>query len=134
MDTVELRSMVRRFFELPVADSLKEVDRLMSPDFVYHTVGGDLDRATYTAVNAAVLAAFPDVHYLIEDMVAEGNQVVTRWTMEATFTGEYNGIPPTHEKVTLAGVSIDRFAGDQIAETWQFYDAYGFLRQLGALS
>ena len=133
MSVEENKAIVRHFFEVSVEESLAIVDQTMTPDFVYHTLEGDLDRALYKQVNAAVLAAFPDVHYAVDDMIAEGDEVVTRWSMVATHQGEFNGIPATNKVVTLKGVSIDRLVGGKIAETWQFYDAFGFLQQLGAI-
>ena len=129
----ENKSAVRRFFESPVAEVLDMVDTVMTPDFQYHTVGGDMDRELYKQVNAAVLEAFPDVRYAIDDMIAEGDTVVTRWTMTATHEGEFNGIPPTNKQVVLSGVSIDRLIGGKFVETWQFYDALGFMQQLDAI-
>lgn len=129
----ENKTAVRRFFEAPVAEALAMVDEFMTPDFQYHTVGEDMDRELYKQVNAAILDAFPDVRYDIDDMVAEGDKVATRWTMTATHKGEFNGIPPTNKQVVLTGVSIDRLMEGSCAETWQFYDALGFMQQLGAI-
>ena len=133
MSLVKNKALVRHFFEVSVEESLAIVDETMAPDFVYHTLEGDLNRDLYKQVNAAVLAAFPDVRYAVDDMIAEGDRVVTRWTMQATHQGEFNGIPATNKAVTLTGVSIDRLVGGKIVETWQFYDALGFLQQLGAI-
>ena len=131
MSTEVNKVIVRSFFDADVQESLAMVDEVMHPDFVYHTLEGDTNREQYRQINAAVLAAFPDVRYDVEDVVAEGDKVVTRWKMRATHLGEFNRIPATNKEVTLKGVSIDRLSEGKIVETWQFYDALGFLQQLG---
>ena len=129
----ENKAVVRAMFEVSVEESIAMADEAMAADFVYHTVGGDMDRDMYKQVNAAVLAAFPDLRYSADDMIAEGDRVATRWTMYGTHMNEFNGIPATNKPITLSGVSIDRLAGGKIVETWQFYDTMSLLRQLGAV-
>lgn len=131
MTLEENKGVVRAMFEVSVEESIAMADEVMTPDFVYHTVGGDMDREMYKQVNAAVLAAFPDLRYTADDMVAEGDRVVTRWTMFGTHMNEFNGIPAANKEIRLSGVSIDRLAGGKIVETWQFYDSMTLLQQLG---
>jgi predicted ester cyclase len=80
------------------------------------------------------LAAFPDVQIVTEDMLAEGDKVVSRWIDHATHTGTFMGIPPTGRRVRVAGISIDRIAHGKIVETWLAWDELGLLRQLGGRS
>jgi predicted ester cyclase len=75
--------------------------------------------------------AFPDMHYTIDDMVAEGDKVAARVTMTGTHKGEIMGIPPTNKKVTVSGIVIDRFAGGKIVEDNGIFDMLGLMRQLG---
>lgn len=77
--------------------------------------------------------AFPDIHFAIEDQVAEGDRVVTRWTAQATHTGPFHGMPPTGKQATLSGIDIDRVANDKVVECWQQMDELGLLRQLGVI-
>ena len=74
---------------------------------------------------------FPDVHLSIDDMIAEGDKVVTRWTMEGTHTGEHKGVHPTNKKVKVWGISIDRIVGGKFVETWERYDTLSFQQQIG---
>jgi steroid delta-isomerase-like uncharacterized protein len=78
-------------------------------------------------------AAFPDLHSTVEDQVAEGDKVVTRWTSRGTHRGAFNGIPPTGKPITLTGIVIDRIANGQYAETWFQADMLGMLQQLGVI-
>lgn len=83
---------------------------------------------------SSLRAAFPDLHFQIEDQVAAGDRVVTRWSAQGTHAGEFQGIPPTGKQVTLTGIDIDRFAGGKVVECWPVADELGLLQQLGALA
>lgn len=75
--------------------------------------------------------AFPDFYDIIEDQIAEGNKVVTRFTSQGTQRGEWMGIPPTNKKICLSGVIIDRIEDGKIVESWVNWDLQGLLDQLG---
>jgi len=75
---------------------------------------------------------FSDSRITIEDMIAEADSVAVRWTWSATHTGEFMGIPPTGRQITIAGISIHRFANGQFVESWVNYDSLGMLEQLTA--
>jgi steroid delta-isomerase-like uncharacterized protein len=77
--------------------------------------------------------AFPDLHFTIEDQIAEGDRVVTRWSARGTHTGEFQGIPPTGTHFRLTGIDIDRIANGKVVECWPNADELGLLQQLGAL-
>jgi predicted ester cyclase len=66
----------------------------------------------YAAMN---LGAFPDARVTVEDQIAEGEMVVTRWTATGTHTGELLGIPPTGRRIEISGMTINRFSGSRIA-------------------
>jgi len=78
-------------------------------------------------------SSYPDLVVPIEDQVAEGDKVVTRWTARGTHRGELMGTAPTGKQIVVPGVLIDRVVGGQIAEEWASYDALGMLQQIGAL-
>jgi steroid delta-isomerase-like uncharacterized protein len=75
-------------------------------------------------------AAFPDAYFMIEDTIAAGDRVVTRWIGRATHTGAFWGIPPTGQMVTWTGVTIYRLVVGKIAEIWIHADALHLLQQL----
>ncbi len=78
--------------------------------------------------------AFPDFHSTIEDQIAEGDKVVTRWTMRGTHQGEFRGIAPTGEQITVTGIGIFRFSDEgKVVESWDNFDQLGMMRQLGAI-
>jgi len=104
------------------------------PDCVYHGPAvGELRGEAYKQFLAAVLTAFPDGRWMVEDQVAEGDKVVTRWSFTGIHRGNLMGIAPTGKQVTTSGVMIDRIVGGKIAEEWEEYDALGMMQQLGAV-
>jgi len=85
------------------------------------------------AIATTYRGAFPDLQFTIEDQIAEGDRVVTRWTARGTNTGELMGMPPTGKKAIVTGINIDRVANGKIAESWGNFDVLGMLQQLGVI-
>ncbi len=79
-------------------------------------------------------SAFSDIHLVIDLLLAEGDQVMFRWTTSATHAGKFAGIPPTGKSVSYSGMTVHRVVDGKFAETVTEFDLYGLLRQLGALS
>lgn len=79
-------------------------------------------------------SALPDFHTTVEDIIAEGDKVVQRFTARDTHKGEFMGIPPTGKQVTMTGIAIDRIAGSKIVENWANMDMLGMMVQLGVVS
>ena len=82
---------------------------------------------------AAHFAGFPDLHITVDDVIAEGDKVVKRWTARCTHTGEWMGIPATGSKLVVKGIEIFRIADGKIEEVWAEMDVLGMLRQLGVI-
>ena len=79
------------------------------------------------------LRAFPGIRVTVEDQVAEGETVVTRFTARGTHNGDLGGVAPTGKEVTVAGISIDRFEGGKCVEQWQSFDELAMMQQIGAI-
>ena len=77
--------------------------------------------------------ALPDLLMTVEDLIAEGDKVVTRWTARGTHQGELMGIPPSGNRVEVTGISVDRIEGGKFVEGWANYDALGMMQQIGAV-
>ena len=77
-------------------------------------------------------AAFPDLHFEVLDLVAEGDKVLTRWRLTGTHQGEFLGAPATGNKVSVEGMSLDRIEDGFVAEGFDGWDQLGFRRQIGA--
>jgi hypothetical protein len=84
-------------------------------------------------VFATLHEAFPDLHISIEDLIAEGDKVVTRERITGTHRGNYMGLPATGKKVAYNEIIIARFANGRIVETWGVVDVLSLMKQLGAL-
>ena len=82
---------------------------------------------------ATLLRAYPDLHVRVEDLIAEGDKLVSRNVVTGTQHGEYMGIPPTGRSVTYNEIFIVRFEGGRIAETWGVVDVLAQMKQLGAI-
>jgi len=89
--------------------------------------------ADYKQGMAAFRTAFPDLHFTIEEEIAEGNKVAVRWTLRATHLGEYQGRPPTGKTVAVTGVSIFHLADGKIRDITVSMDRLGQFQQLGWL-
>ena len=130
------KAVIRRFVEEVQNNKNWDVyDELNAADFVNHSAppGVPNDREGGKTYLAAFLGAFPDCHFTIDDMIAEGDQVVTKKTFEGTHTAELNGIPPTGKRVTLQFADIMRVRDGKIVEHWLTMDQLSFMQQLGAI-
>jgi len=110
-------------------------DQLFDPDLVDHSVPSGLPatREGTKRLAARFWTAFPDLHFTIEDQIAEADKVTTRWTARGTHTGPLIGVPPTGRHVIVSGIRIDRILHERILESWAEIDQLGMLRQLGAV-
>ena len=134
--TEEAKAGVRRAFE-EVANKgdMTTVDEIIAPEYVRHDLAGGPDAHGPDGVqllSAGLRAAFPDIKTTIEDIFADGEKVVVRFSVRGTHSGPFMGIAPTGREATWRGVNIYRVSGGRIRETWQLADGLGLLRQLGA--
>lgn len=127
------KMLVRRAIdEVYNQGNLAVLDELVASDFVIHSPSAEIHGPAGAKQYVAMLrAAFPDIHFAIEDQIAEGDRVSTRWTARGTHTGEFQGIPPTGKQVRMAAIDIDRIANGRVVECWTNSDDLGLLQQLG---
>ncbi len=137
MQPEENKAVVRRFLEEVFSGgNLELVDELFAPNYVLHDpvvpgeVRGPEGIKEYVGMYRG---AYPDTRFTVEDQIAEGDEVVTRWTGRGTQQGELMGIPPTGQEVTVTGIELDRVSGGKLEETWVNYDALGMMQQLGVI-
>jgi steroid delta-isomerase-like uncharacterized protein len=109
------------------------IGEFYSADYVGHDPSGLMHMEQLKQAAAAYFAAFPDLHIATDDLIAEGDLVVKRWTARFTHTGEYMGIPPTGNKLVVKGIEIFRIADGKIQEVWANMDTLGMLQQLGVI-
>jgi predicted ester cyclase len=137
MSTEENKAIVRRFLEgIFTQGNPDVVDELAGPNFVVHdpsSEGGDVDAEGVKGSIAWSHSAFPDLRVTIEDQVAEGSKVATRWRVRGTHRGEMMGAVPTGNQVTFTGTQTDYISGGKIVESWSNWDTLGMLHQIGAV-
>jgi len=130
------KALVRRYYE-EVYDkgNLAVVDEVVAANFAGRNYPGQPpgNRDELKQFAAGLRAAFPDIRFMIDDQIAEGDKVVTRWTMRGTHKGPLRSVPATGKPVTMTGIVIHRIVGGKIVEGWANTDELGMLRQLGAL-
>ena len=113
---------------------LESHDSYYGPDWVGHFPGmPPIDAQGHRMYSQVMQTAFPDLERTIEDLVADGDKVVARWSAKGTHTGDFQGIPPTGRVATSSGITIFRIADGRIVEEWSESDSLGLLQQLGAV-
>jgi steroid delta-isomerase-like uncharacterized protein len=124
--------VLRSEAELWNKGNLAAADELYSPNFVCHFVIGTEWRGVQGIKDAVAQhrRSFPDWNEQLDDIIAEGDKVVIRFTSMGTQKGEFAGIPPTGKKVTIREVAIFRLVDGKITEQWGMPDVHGLLEQL----
>jgi steroid delta-isomerase-like uncharacterized protein len=136
MSARENKTTVRRFVdEVQSGGNIDAIDELCSPEFVNHSAppGVPSNCEGVKQLTAMFRQAFPDSYFTVEDMVAEGDKVATRKTFHGTHQGEFMGIPPTGQQVSIGLIDIVRIAGGQVVEHWSMVDNLGMMQQLGVI-
>lgn len=134
MSTEHNKANDRRFYEAWSQGNLADLDEVCASEYVLHDSSTSVQGLEAMKQFVSMyLAAFPDGHFTIEDQIAEGDKIVTRWTFRGTHKGELQGIPPTGKQVIVTGISMDRVADGKAVEAWSNFDALGMLKQLGVL-
>ena len=134
-DTEANKALTLRYWE-EVANkgNLDLIEEICAPDYVCHEVDQDIRGPEGVRQFIFMLrAAFPDLHVTVEDVIAEGDKIVQRWTGRGTHQGELMGIPPTGNRVSVAGITISRFKDGKVSEEWEVYDMMGMMQQLGVI-
>jgi predicted ester cyclase len=126
------KALVRRYIEeILSANRMEKLDELLGPDFTDSTpgaLGSETGPNIIRAAQGRIRALFPTVQYQVDDLVAEGDKVVARYTVKAA-TKEEEGIPS--QKVEITGMTLFRIAGGKIREVWIINDQMELYRQLG---
>ncbi len=131
------KAIVRRLFtELWNNGNLSVADEVFTPNYAHYDPstpdfghGPDSEKKR----TALYRTAFPDLHLTIEDVIAEGETVMTRWSCRGTHKGDLNGIAPTGKHITISGVTVARFSNGKIVEGYVNWDALGLMQQLGVV-
>ena len=131
------KTNVRRLFgEVWNKGHVAVADELFAPSYQHHDSSTpDVGRGPESEKKRVTLYrnAFPDIRFTIEDLLAEGETVVARWSCRGTHKGELNGIAPTGRQFNITGLSIARFTNSKMFEGYVNWDALGLMQQLGVV-
>lgn len=135
------KAIVSRFYEeLWNNRNLGVADEIISPDCVTHQLQSGRATSGIPRDPEAVkhhirewLGGFPDLHFTLEQVVAEEDRVVSQSVMRGTHTGDWLGIAPTNKEVSVRLVVTQRIVDGKIAEDWVLVEALGFFQELGLL-
>jgi steroid delta-isomerase-like uncharacterized protein len=126
----ENKAAVRNWFEEGWNNHNPDIiEKYFAEDFYNYSM--DVNRDQLKQFISNTLIALPDIQFTIEDQIAEGDQVATRWTLRATHKGEFMGVPATGKQFVASGMNISRHANGKYVEDWGNWDALGMLQQLG---
>ncbi|MGI5526370.1 ester cyclase [Streptomyces syringium] len=131
------KATARRFFEeIAVGGNLDLIDELFADDYRDHDVSKEEETTVGSDVIKADVAGWRkafDFDFTIDSQVAEGDQVVTRWTWRGTHQDVFMGLPATGRTTDMTGVTIFSFRDGRIQEGWWTYDLLRVMRQVGAV-
>ena len=133
------KEKARRFMEEGFGQGKLEIlDEVLDPDFVCYDPNSEAGEVRGAdAIKQEIewfRNAVPDLTYTVEDQVAEGDKVVSRYTATGTHQGEFFGVAPTGERIEMSGIQIDCFDGNgKMIEEWPEYDLLGAMKQMGAI-
>jgi steroid delta-isomerase-like uncharacterized protein len=134
----ENKALARRSWEVGTEGSLDTLEDALAEvyanGFILHEAGEDIVGIEgLTQFVSMMRSAVPDLRITLEDDMAEGDKVVTRWIGQGTHQGELMGIAPTGNQVTITGITIHRIEDTKIVEEWSNWDALGLMQQIGAV-
>jgi steroid delta-isomerase-like uncharacterized protein len=130
------KEIVRRLGVEPWEGNIGVIDELVAADYVGHDPSQPEDMRGPEGVRQFVttyLTAFPDGKITIDDQLAEGDLVTSRWTGRGIHQGDLMGIPPTGKQVTVTGITISRVKDGKVVEEWTNWDTLGLLQQVGVV-
>jgi steroid delta-isomerase-like uncharacterized protein len=136
MAVVQIAEHLRNWLDGLNRGDLSPAAETFAPDCVIHITGSPEPLRgpdAFVQFVGGLLAAFPDVHFEVEDQVESGDTVAMRWSAEGTHTQPLGTIPPTGKRVHVDGMVFDRLAGGKVVERWEQFDQTAMLRQLGLM-
>jgi len=134
MSTEDNKTLARQAYDAFNQKNWAAYYELFTPDFVLHNASMTIQGLEgYKQFLSMYLAAFPDARLTLDDVIGEGDKVVTRQTLHGTHTGDLMGIPPTGKQVSSTGIIITRLENGKAVEQWTNYDDLGLLQQLGVV-
>jgi steroid delta-isomerase-like uncharacterized protein len=127
---------VRRFWGVWEEGNIGLVDELVAPDYVNHSPGIPDQPEGPEGIKVLVSmirGGMLDLRVVIDDMIAEGDRVAVRYTIEGTHEGELFGVPPTGRRLSIKSCTVEQVSDGKIREHWRVTDTLDMMQQLGAI-
>ena len=136
MSAEENKATMRRYFGVFEQGNTELLDELLAPEYVNRSPATpDLPTGPEGVKGVVTMfrSGMPDLRVVIEEMIAEGDKVATRYTLEGTHEGELFGVPPTGRRLSVGSISVERVSEGKIREHWRISDDLGMMQQLGVV-
>jgi len=128
------KEIVKRFFDAWDKEDLGTIKELLAPEYIYYLPSNSATPRTREEViegTKVFYRGFPDVSWKIEESIAAGNRIISRWIMRDTHQREFEGFPATGNKIETSGILITRIENGKIVENREDWDMLGLMMQLG---
>ncbi|MCA1730005.1 MAG: ester cyclase [Actinobacteria bacterium] len=127
---------MRRYLDVFEQGNIELLDELLAPDYINHSpatpdlpTGPEGVKAVVTMFRSAI----PDLRVVVDDMIAEGDKVATRYTLEGTHESELFGVPPTSRQLSIKSITVEQVSDGRIRDHWRVTDELGMMQQLGVI-
>ena len=129
------KAIVRRNYETADKNDLTTFSEQLAPDVAVHMPGmpAPLNREALIQMMNVMFSGLTQRQHVFEDQIAEGDKVVTRLTLHAVHTGEFQGMPATGKQIEVQQMAIHRIRNSKIVEAWVSSDDIGMIKQLGLM-
>ena len=133
MSIKENKALTRKIFSLLNAGELDAYYQLFASDYVARFPTASFSLEQTKKIDSSLFSAFPDYHFTLDDVVAEGDKVAFRTTFVGTHTVEWMGVAPTGKKMSFTMFYISRIVNGKVAEDWGLTDLPLMMQQLGVV-
>lgn len=131
MSTEANKTIARRFVEASAASDQAPLKEILAPDFVAHQPYGPQNREVFLQHLKDYMMAFSENNFIVEEQIAERDQVVTRATWQAVHSGEFQGLPPSGKQITIDAILIERIEDGVVVEHRGLFDQLSLMQQIG---
>lgn len=131
------KAVVRRLYEeVWNKRKLEVINEIISPSHALQAsniFGSSIGPEAYKHNVLLFFAGYPDLHWTIEDTIAETDKVVACWTISGTHKGDYMGVPATNKKISVDGMTVHHITDGKIMDSYVSWDIWGMMQQLGVV-
>lgn len=127
------KKIIRNLYEQILnTGKLEQLNQVIAEEYV--GVRGEKGAAGFAETVAGIRAAFPDIKWTVEELLADGDKVTVRWSWKGTHTGPFRGFPASKKQVTDHAIAIYQLKEGRVTHAWIESDRLGFLQQIGVIS